>query len=119
MLNLNLVVAQGTVTHLDTTAEPLFSLPAGAIPLFAVVQTETAFNDSGTDLVQIGKGTDNDYYASGISVAATGGQLIMLNQSGALTAQAQITATFTGQNSDATAGRAKVNLVYATPFYPV
>lgn len=118
MLNLGVVMQQATVTYLNTSAKALFSLPTGAVPLFAVVQTETAFDDTGTDLLQIGAGTDADYFASGISVAATGGQLVALNRSPVLTGQTQVTATYTGENSNAAAGRAKINLIYATPFDP-
>lgn len=118
MLNLGVVVQQATVTYLDTTAKALFSLPAGATPLFAVVQVETAFDDTGTDLVEIGAGSDADYFASGISVAATGGQMVVLTKSPVLTGQTQVTATYTGENANAAAGRAKISLIYATPFQP-
>ncbi len=118
MLNLGVVMQQATVTYQNTSAKALFSLPAAAVPLFAIVQTETAFDDTGTDLLQIGAGSDADYFASGISVAAAGGQLIALNQSPVLTKQTQVTATYTGENGNAAAGRAKVFMIYANPFDP-
>ena len=115
---MGVVVLQGTVTRTNTTAKALFTLPAGAIPLLATVQVETAFNDSGTDLLTVGEGSDGDHFASGIDVSATGAKLIAINESGVLTKQTQVTATYTGQNGNSTTGRAKINMIYATPFYP-
>ena len=115
---MKVVVMQGVVTRLNTTAKALFSLPAGAIPLLATVQVETAFNDGGTDLLSIGEGTDNTHFASGINVSTTGAKLIALNESGNLTKQTMVTATYTGGSGNSTTGRAKVNMIYATPFDP-
>lgn len=115
---MSVVVLQGTVTRTNTTAKALFTLPAGAIPLLATVQVETAFNDSGTDLLTIGEGSDGDHFASGIDVSSTGAKLIAINESGVLTKQTQVTATYTGQNGNSTTGRAKINMIYATPFDP-
>ena len=117
-MSLHAVILKETVTYQNTAAKALFSLPPGTIPLFAIVQVETAFNDSGTDLLTLGKGADGDYFASGIDLSTAGGKLVMLNQSAPLTAKAGVTATYTGQNGNATAGRAIVLLVCGTPFDP-
>lgn len=108
-----------TILFTDTTAKDLFSLPVGAVPLFASVQVKTAFNDSGTNLLSIGVPTSATYFASDVSLDATGALLVALNQTDELTRRQGITATFTGSAGDATAGRAVVRLVYSTPFRPV
>lgn len=110
---------QGVVDFGDTTAKTLFTLPVGAVPLLAIVQVETAFNDSGTDLLKIGSGATTDYFASGINVGATGAKSVVLNEAPNLTRQTSVTATYTGQNGDSTTGRARINLLYSTPFDPV
>lgn len=117
-MSLHAVILKETVTYQNTAAKALFSLPPGTIPLFAIVQVETAFNDSGTDLLALGKGADGDYFASGIDLSTAGGKLVMLNQSAPLAAKAGVTATYSGQNGNATAGRAIVLLVCGTPFDP-
>jgi hypothetical protein len=108
-----------TVLFTDTTAKPLFTLPIGAVPLFASVHVKTAFNGSGTNLLSIGKAGSAAYYASGVSLAATGALLIALNESDTLTSRQGITATVTDGAGDATTGRAIVRIVYSTPFRPV
>lgn len=113
---LGVTVIYGYVDFTDTTPKTLFTLPRGATPLFAVVQTLTAFNDTGTDLLELGIAGDNDYFAAGLSVAALGGQFSTLTQSPQLEAQTGVTATYTGQNSNASAGKALVTVAYANPF---
>ena len=117
-MNRGLVTIQAVVTYQDTAAKSLFSLPSGATPLFAIVQTEMAFNDSGTDTLNLGIDQDDDYLASGISLAAVGGQMVVFNQSPEFGRQVGVIGKYTGQNGDATAGRAVINLVFATPFEP-
>lgn len=117
-MNRGLVMIQAVVGHRDTTPQSLFSLPSGAIPLYAIVQTEVAFNDSGTDTLNLGIDQDDDYLASGISLAAVGGQMVVFNQSPEFGRQVGVIGKYIGQNSDATAGRAVVNLVFASPFEP-
>lgn len=115
MMNRGVVAIQGDVTYLNDTATTLFSLPAGATPLFAVVQVATAFNDSGTDLVDFGVPGTADAFASDVDVSATGSFLVTLANAN-LTGPTAFTATYIGANSDATAGRLTVTVVYATPF---
>ena len=108
-----------TILFTNTAAKTLFTLPIGAVPLFASVYVKTAFNDSGTNLLSIGKAGSAAYYASGVSLDATGALLIALNESDTLESRQGITATFAGSVGDATAGRAIVRIVYSTPFRPV
>ncbi len=117
-MNRGLVMIQAVVTYQDTTPRSLFSLPSGAIPLYAVVQTEVAFNDSGTDVLNLGIDQDDDYLAAGVSLASVGGQMVVFNQSPDLSRQVGVIAKYIGQNGDASAGRAVVNLIFATPFEP-
>ena len=117
-MNRGLVTIQAVVTYQDTTAKSLFSLPSGAIPLYAIVQTEVAFNDSGTDTLNLGIDQDDDYLAAGVSLAAVGGQMVVFNQSPEFSRQVGVIGKYLGQNGDAAAGRAVVNLIFATPFEP-
>ena len=117
-MNRGNVTMQGVVVHKDTAPKALFSLPQGATPLLAVVQTEVAFNDSGTDTLSLGIPGDADYYAAAIDVGTPGGQLVALSHSPELGSMGAVLATYTGQNGDATGGRAVINLVVAMPFEP-
>lgn len=109
-------VVYAYVNYTDTAAKELFALPAGAIPLFANVQVEVAFNDTGTDVLDIGIPGTADYFVADQAVSAPGGAHVALAQCPLLTAPATVTATYTGQNSNASAGRALVVMAYMTPF---
>ena len=115
-MSLHAVILKETVTYLNTAAKSLFSLPPGTIPLFAIVQVETAFNDSGTDTLALGIAGDDDYFAAGVNVATPGGQMVVFSHSPELALMTGVLAAYCGQNGDATTGRAVINLVYATPF---
>ena len=117
-MNRGVVTVQGALTFADTSPRLLFTLPQGATPLLAVLQVETAFDDSGTDLLALGIAGDGDYFAAALDVSAAGGQLVTLAQAPETARALGVTATYSGQNGDAAAGRAVVTLLYATPFEP-
>jgi hypothetical protein len=106
------------VTFADGT-KTLFSLPSGATPLLALVVVTTAFNDSGTDTLEIGVSGNTDYYAVGIPLGSTGAQLVALTNVLSLSRKTAIVAKYTGGSGDATAGRAEVHILYSNPFKPV
>lgn len=117
-MNLGVQVAVGEVTFGDTTAKQLFALPKGAYVLDVRVQVETAFNDSGTDLLDIGTDSDADYFVNDADVSSAGYLAVTLLQAPKLTSLTGITATYTGQNSNASAGKALVYVVFGSPFEP-
>ena len=100
----------------NTTAKDLFTLPAGARPLRFLVDVDTAFNDSGTDLLDIGKPGTAAYFANDVDVSATGATAVAPLNNDELTLQTTVTATYTGQNSNASAGLAQVICEYMSPF---
>lgn len=65
-------IKSGTVTFEDTTAKTVFTLPAGAIPVLWLVNVTTAFNSSGTDLLDIGTTGSAAAFANDLDVSATG-----------------------------------------------
>ena len=90
------------------------TLPAGATVVYGGVHVVTAFNSSGTDLIDvgfIGSTTDADAYASALSMAAVG--FIPFDELAAATNIMQtidttVTCTLTQSVADATAGEAYV-----------
>jgi hypothetical protein len=112
----NTAVMYATVTFEDTTDTDLFVLPQGAVIVSWMVNIKTAFNDSGTDLLNIG-GAATDTYASSLDVGVIGqitagfvpGPILAT----ALESDTTITAKYTGQNDDADAGEAVVVVTYA------
>lgn len=86
------------------------------------VHIVTAFNDSGTDLLQvgfIGGTTDADAYATNLTLAAVG--FIVLDELAATTnimqsVETTVTCVYAGQNSDMTAGEAYVIVQYVTQY---
>lgn len=105
----------GTVTFEDETAKLLFSLPRGAIIIGWLVNITTAFDSSGTDLLDIGTPTDADAFANDINVAATGqvpNGFIPGAMFSALAAETDVEATYTQSVADATTGEAIVSCLY-------
>lgn len=100
------------------TAVTVGVIPAGAIVLpGSGVQVITAFNDSGTDLLDIGTTGDADEFASAIVISAVGYIVvddIATHNGYDDTTDVTVTATYTGQNSNSTAGVADVVILFAT-----
>jgi hypothetical protein len=104
----------GTVSRTDTTAKALFDLPPGAVPLDVLINVTTAFNDSGTDVLDVGKtGTDN-YFVSALDVSATGRKAPTRTNLDVSVGSSKITVTakYTGQNGNSTTGAAVVTVLY-------
>jgi len=113
-----LAVMFNTVAYTDTTAKALFTLPRGAVIVSVAVNVETAFNDTGTDLLDIGISTDADKYAVNLDVSSAG-QIVtgfvaseLLQFGTPLTADVTVQATYTGSNADPSAGLAQIVFTY-------
>lgn len=106
----------GTVAYTDTTAKNLFTLPEGAVVVGITVNVTTAFNDTGTDLLDIGITGTGNYYANDLNVATatqiTTGMQVARLFSTPLAEDTIVTATFIGQNADASTGEATVCFFY-------
>lgn len=96
-------------------------MPAGSSVTGGGVHVVTAFNDSGTDTLDvgfIGSTTDDNAYATLLDVSAVG--FIVLDELATTTNIQQtvvtaVTARYNGQNSNATAGIADVIVFYTPP----
>ncbi len=104
------------------TAFTIGTIPAGASVLpGSGVHIVTAFNDSGTDTLDIGfvgDTTDADGYATLLLVSAVG--FIVLDELATTTNIQQtvtttVTCRYNGQNTNATAGAADVTIMYSLP----
>lgn len=89
----------------------LGKIPAFSLVLRAYAVVTTAFNDSGTDLLDIGTSGTGNGFMSAVSIAAVG---VVEADDMATTAVAYsasevtIQATYTGQNANASAGSAEI-----------
>lgn len=118
-LNGNVKVACAKLTYKDTAAAKLFSLPKTAHLLEIYVVVKTAFNDSGTDVLDIGVATDTDKFVNDLDVSSAGVLETTLLAYGPLAGagpQIEVVGQFIGQNGNATAGEAYVYAVYTSPF---
>lgn len=95
-------------------AKTIGTLPAGAVvhKTFSGVNVSTLFNDSGTDLLDIGVTGTADLFATDLSLAAVGWQPCDEAVSFYAAAAIDVTATYTGQNADATTGVAQIIIGY-------
>lgn len=113
-------VMRKRITYLDAgSAVTIGVLPAGAIVVGGGVQIVTTFNDSGTDLLDIGTSADADEFASALVISATApvwipADELATNNSYSETAETTVTATYTGQNADPSAGVADIVIFYVT-----
>lgn len=109
-------VLYANVTYLTVTDTLLFTLPTGAVILQWLVNVVTAFNDTGTDLLNIG-GAATSTYALSLDVGS-GGQITAGYVASKLFAtplgtDTRVTAKYTGGNGNASAGAATVAVFYA------
>lgn len=108
-------IRYGQVAHTDTTARALFTLPAGATIVGWMVNVAAAFNDSTTDLLDIGDGATADRFAANLDVSAVG-QIVNGFVPGELFTplgeETTVYGTYTGGTGDASAGAATVACLY-------
>lgn len=108
---------RATVTYKDTAAKNLFTLPANAEVLFFIVDVKTAFNDSGTDLLDIGKQGSAEFFAKDIDVGTATQVFVTQYELGDIGDRVlEVQATYAGGSADATAGSAEVICVYTSKF---
>lgn len=110
-------VFQGTVAFTNTTAKTLFTLPANAIPRNVDVTVTTAFNDSGSDLLDVGLGATGNAFVAALDVSATGRKAPTVAglDVGIGTTALAVTAKYTGQNANSTTGAATITVSYLVP----
>jgi len=113
---------QNTVAYTDTTNKTLGVIPANAKIVDVWVNVTTAFDDTGTDLLNVGSTSgDPDEWVDAASVAATG---LVRAGSGATypvdaftigASNVTVYGKYVGQNSNAAAGAANVCILYILP----
>mgnify|MGYP003644226707 FL=1 len=102
---------EGTAT--DTTVV----IPANSQIVAIDVNVETAFNDSGADILEIGSSADTDLYVNDVSIAAAGKialgtAALCANWKDIGTSDIRIGFIYNGANDDASAGAATVTINY-------
>jgi len=107
-----------TLTYLDNgVAVELFTLPASARILRFMVDVETAFNDSGTDLLDIGKIGTGEFFAADITLEVATQIIVEQYELGTIGEKLiTVTGTYAGQNSNASAGKAHISCIYSTKY---
>lgn len=117
-------VKYGNLTFENVAAAKaeLFTLPEGAVIVGWLVNVTTAFNDAGTDLLDIGDGTTANKYANDLDLSSVGQIVTGFDPDemyAALAAPVTFYGTYVGQNpppsgDTATAGAATVAVFYIT-----
>ena len=102
---------EGSAT--DTTVV----IPANSQIVSIEVNVETAFNDSGNDLLEVGSSADTDSYVNDVSIAAIGKialgtAALCANWKDIGTSDIKIGYIYNGANNDASAGAATVTINY-------
>jgi hypothetical protein len=102
---------EGSAT--DTTVV----IPANSQIVSIEVNVETAFNDSGSDLLEVGSSADTDLYVNDVSIAAIGKialgtAALCANWKDIGTSDIKVGYIYNGANNDASAGAATVTINY-------
>ena len=92
-------------------------IPANSQIVRIDVNVETAFNDSGADLLEVGSSADTDLYVNDVNVAAVGKialgtAALCANWKDIGTSDIRIGFIYNGANDDASAGAATVTISY-------
>ena len=100
-------------TATDTTVV----IPANSQIVSIEVNVETAFNDSGSDLLEVGSSADTDLYVNDVSIAAIGKialgtAALCANWKDIGTTDIVVGYIYNGANDDASAGAATVTINY-------
>jgi len=100
-------------TATDTTVV----IPANSQIVSVDVNVETAFNDSGSDLLEVGSSADTDLYVNDVSIAAIGKialgtAALCANWKDIGTTDIVVGYIYNGANNDASAGAATVTINY-------
>lgn len=110
-----LFAQRATLAYTDTTAKDLFTLPAGAILIAFVIHVTTAFDDTGTDLIDLGDGTTADRFVADFDASSAALTLEPSAADDALAEATTIRGVYTGQNGNAANGAATVTALYSVP----
>lgn len=109
-----------TVAYTDSTAVTIGTIPANAQIVDINIDVTTAFNASGTDTIAVGKTGSAAAFVTATSVATAGRASVATT--GVYTAWADTgasevtaTATFAQTGTAASAGAARVTIVYRSP----
>jgi hypothetical protein len=92
----------------NTTDTEIGFLPPNAYITNITIDVITAFDDTGTDLLNVGKTGTTNAFVSALDVAATGRKAPTILLGGVVQS-----AKYTGQNANAAAGKASVCVMYA------
>ena len=92
-------------------------IPANSQIVRIDVNVETAFNDSGTDILEIGSSADTDLYVNDVAISAVGKialgtAALCANWKDIGTSDIRIGYIYNGANNDASAGAATVTISY-------
>ena len=102
---------EGTATDTNVV------IPANSQIVSVDVNVETAFNDTGADILEVGSSADTDLYVNDVSIAAAGKialgtAALCANWKDIGTSDIRIGFIYNGANDDASAGAATVTISY-------
>lgn len=113
-----LLTQTDTIDFNDTTKD-LFVLPAQSQIIDFYVDVTTAFNAAGTDLLDVGTSGDPDAFVDNQDLAVAGRFLgsgaaaVLADYADVGTSDVTVQATYTQTSTAATAGAARITVVYA------
>lgn len=117
---LNVRTKEGRIRFGDTVAKSLFSLPPSARILDFTVDVTTAFDDTGTDLLNIGTADDDNHFATDVDVSTVAylsdAQVVKSNLGQQAAHPTEVFGKYAGGNSNSAHGEATVYCTYATIF---
>ncbi len=113
-------ISRNTLAYTDTTNKTLFVLPANAVILDVILHVTTVFNDSGTDVIDVGTTAgDPDEYVDALDASSASVNRCGDNSDMPATARGSVGGSavtvlgkYTGQNANADAGAATIEILW-------
>ena len=101
----------------NTATSTSVIIPANSQIVSIDVNVETAFNDTGNDILEVGSSADTDLYVNDVSIAAVGPAALgtaglCANWKDIGTSDIRVGYIYNGANNDASAGAATVTINY-------
>jgi len=110
-----------TVVYSSEAQVKIGDFPKGALLLYHIVEIETTFNDSGTDLLLIGTAGTADAFETDFALSQTGSGAVyvtaILGATMKLTADTAVYCNFNGENNNASAGKAYVAIMWVPTWW--
>ena len=107
------MVHKGTFTYESEDQINIITVPSGVVIKDIYINITTEFNDSGTEVLDVGITGTADHYKNNLDVGSTGFTTAMDGNIPEKSGGTAITIQYDGQNNDANQGEGEIYIYYS------